>query len=105
MDNMEEVNEGGENAGNGILETFASLYCAIFRKPGSCKSLKFLVTSITFLDPETVELLAFYVLSTMFKGVCGPPEKLSLALVQCLNVLCMIMKVVHKCRERIFDAV
>ena len=64
-----------KNTGNGILETFASLYCAIFRKPGSCKSLKFLVTSITFLDPETVELLAFYVLSTMFKAGVWPARE------------------------------
>ena len=31
-----------------------------------------------FLDPETVQLLAFSILSAMFTGVYGPPEKLSL---------------------------
>ena len=43
------------------------------------KSLKIL--SITSLDPETVQLPASFILSAMFTGVCGPPGKLSLALV------------------------
>ena len=59
------------------------------------KSLKFLGTSIASLDTETVQLPAFSILSAMFTGVCGPPEKLSLALVQCLNVLRMIMKLAY----------
>ena len=32
------------------------------------------------LDPETVQLPAFSILSAMFTGACGPPEELSLAL-------------------------
>ena len=87
-DSMEEVNEGG----NGILEMFALLHCAIFHTPHFCKFLKFFGTSITSLDPETVKLLAFYILSAMFTGVCGPPEKLSLTLVPCSDVLRMIVK-------------
>ena len=66
-------------AGNG---TFAALYCAIFLTPSFRKSLKFFGTSIASLDPETVQLPVFSVLSAMFTGACGPPEKLSLALVQ-----------------------
>ena len=70
-DSMEEVNVGGKNAGNG---TFAALYCAIFRTPSFRKSLKFFGTSIASLDPETIQLPAFSILSAMFTGVCGPPE-------------------------------
>ena len=71
------------NAGNG---TFVVLYCAIFHKLNFHKSLKFFGTSIASLDPETVELPAFSILSAMFTGACDPPEKLSLTLVQRLNV-------------------
>ena len=35
------------------------------------------------------------ILSAMFTGACGPPEKLSLALVSCLYVLRMIVKLVY----------
>ena len=85
-DNMEEVNVGGKSAGNG---TSAALYCAISRTPSVCKSLKFFGTSIASLDPETVQLPAFSMLSAMFTGACGPPEKLSLALGARSNVLRM----------------
>ena len=34
-------------------------------------------------------ILAFSILSAIFTGACGPPEKLSLALVPCSNVLRM----------------
>ena len=44
------------NAGSG---TFAVLYCNIFRTPSFRKSLKFLGTSIAFLDPQTVQLPSF----------------------------------------------
>ena len=47
------------NEGNG---TFAGLYCTIFHMPSFRKS-KFFGTSITSLDPETVQLLAFSILS------------------------------------------
>ena len=67
-----------KSAGNGILETFAALYCTIFRKPNFRKSLKFFGTSIASLDPETVHLPAFSILSAMFTGACGPPENPSL---------------------------
>ena len=75
-----------KNAGNG---TFAALYCAIFRTPSFRKSLKFFGTSIASLDPETVQLPAFY--NATFTGACGPPEELSLALVLHLKVLRMIV--------------
>ena len=66
VDHMEEANVGGKiNAGNG---TFAALYCTMFRTPSFRKSLKFFGTSITSLDPETVQLPAFYILSAMFTG-------------------------------------
>ena len=61
-DSMEEVNVGGKKL------TFAALYCAIFRSPSFRKSLKFFGTSIASLDPETVQLPAFSILSAMFTG-------------------------------------
>ena len=79
------------NAGNG---TFAALYCA-FRMPSFCKSLQFFGTSIASLDPETVKLPVFCILSAMFTGECGLPEKLNLALVPCLNVLHVIVKLAY----------
>ena len=89
---MEEVNAGGKNTGNG---TFAVLYSAIFRTPSYRKSLKFFGTDIASLYPETVQLPAFSILSAMFTGACGPPEKLSLALVSRANVLRMIVKLAY----------
>ena len=62
VDSMEEVNVGGKKL------TFAALYCAIFRSPSFRKSLKFFGTSIASLDPETVQLPAFSILSAMFTG-------------------------------------
>ena len=82
----------GKNIRNG---TFAALYCAIFHTPSFRKSLKFFGTSIASLDPETVDLPAFYILSAMFKGVCGPPEKISLALMLRSCVLRTIVKLTH----------
>ena len=76
----------GKNARNTM---FAVLYCAIFRTPRFCKPLKFFRTSIASLDPETVQLLPFSILSAMFTGARGPPEKLSLALAPRSNVLRM----------------
>ena len=66
------------------------------KKKNSQISLKFFVTLIARLDPETVELPAFSILSTMFTGVCDPPEKLSLALVPCLNILRLIVKLAYR---------
>ena len=68
------------------------VYCALFRTPSFRKSLKFLGTPIASLDQETVQLSAFFILSAMFTGVCGPPEKLSLALAPRLYVLRMITR-------------
>ena len=65
-----EVNVGTKNTGNGM---FSVLHCAIFHMLSFHKSLKFFGTSIASLDPETVQLPAFYILSTMFTGACGPP--------------------------------
>ena len=78
-----------KNEGNG---TFAALYCAIFRTPSLSKSLKFFGTHIATLDPETVQLPAFSTLSAMFTGACGPPVKLSLALVPRSYVLRITVK-------------
>ena len=94
-DSMEGLNIGGKkNTRNGKL---AALYCcAIFRTPSFRRSSKFFRTSVASLDPETVQLPAFYILSAMFTGACGPPEKLSLALVPRSNVLRMIVKLVYR---------
>ena len=94
---MEEVNVSGKNpARNG---TFAPLSCAIFRTRSFRKSLNFFGTSITSLDPETVQLPAFSILSAMFTGACGPPEKLSLALLPRLHVLRMIVILAYTDKE------
>ena len=87
------MNVGGKkNAGN---RTFAALYFAIFRTPRFRNSLKFFGTSIASLDPETVQILAFSILSAMFTGACGPPEKLSVALVPRSYVLRMTVKLAY----------
>ena len=78
-----------KNAGN---NTFAALYCTIFRMPSFRNSLEFFGTSIASLDPETVQLPAFSILSAMFTGACGPTEKLGLALVPRSDVLRKIVK-------------
>ena len=90
-DSMEEVNVATRNAGNGM---FAALHCAIFCMPSFHKYLKFFWTSTAYFDPETVQLPAFFILSIMFTGVCGLPEKLSLALVLHSNVMRMNVKLV-----------
>ena len=76
-------------------DTFPALYCDIFYKPTFNKSLKFCGTSITSLDPETVQLLAFSKIAAMFTGAGAPQEKLSLALVPRTNILRMIMKLAY----------
>ena len=91
-----------KNAVNGILETFAPLY-TLFHTPRFRKFLKFFRTSIASLDPETVQLPAFSILSTMFTGACGLPEKLSLALVPRSNVLRMIVKLAYKTSLSCYD--
>ena len=88
-DSMEEVNVGHRK------RTFAALFSAIFRTPSFRKSWKFFGTSFAPLDSEIVELPAFSILSAMFTGACGPPEKLSLALMQRLNLLRMIVKLAY----------
>ena len=72
------------------------LHCtsAIFCMPCFHKYLKFFWTSTAYFDPETVQLPAFFILSIMFTGVCGLPEKLSLALVLHSNVMRMNVKLV-----------
>ena len=57
-------------------------------------NLEFLGTSIVSLDPETVQLPAFSILSAMFAGACGPPEKLSVALAPRSNIVRMIVKII-----------
>ena len=74
----------------GILSYHRLLRC-VFRTPRFVKSLKFFGTSIASLDPETIQLPAFSILSAMFIGACGPTEKLSLALAPRSNVLRMIV--------------
>ena len=66
-----------------------------FYPPCFHKTLKFFGTSIAPFDSETVELPAFSIPSAMFTGACGPPEKLSLALVPRSNVLRMIVKLAY----------
>ena len=78
-----------------MVRKLAVLYCAIFNAPSFRKSLKFCETSIASLDPETVNLLAFSILSVMFTGACGLPEKLSLALALRLNILPIIVKLAY----------
>ena len=90
VDSVEEVNVGGRKQG---MARFLSCYCITFGTPSFRKSLKFFGTSIVSLDPETVQLPAFSILSAMFTGACGPPEKLSLALVPRSDVLRMIVKI------------
>ena len=63
--------------------------CAVLR---FISYAKFFGTSVASLDPETVQLPAFSILSAMFTGACGPPEKISLALAPRSNVLRMIVK-------------
>ena len=72
---MEEVIFGGKKLA-GWCVCCAVLYCAIFNAPSFRKSLKFCETSIASLDPETVNLLMFSILSVMFTVACGLPEKL-----------------------------
>ena len=81
-DKMEEVNVGEKHAGNAVLETNAAPYFMrqVFESSSGLSSP---------LDPETVQLPAFSILSAMFTGACRPPEKLSLALVQRSYVLRM----------------
>ena len=59
------------------------------------KSLKFFSTYIASLDPETVQLPAFSILSAMLTEACGPPEKLSLVLVERSYVLRMTVKLAY----------
>ena len=84
-DKMEEVNVGEKHAGNAVLETNAAPYFMrqVFESSSGLSSP---------LDPETVQLPAFSILSAMFTGACGSPEKLSLALVRRPYVLRMIVK-------------
>ena len=86
---MEEGNVGGKK------HRKWHIWCAKFHLPRFHKFLKFFRTSIASLDPETVQLPAFYTLFAVFTGACGPPEKLSLALVPCSNVLCTIVKLCY----------
>ena len=65
-DSMEEVSVDGKKC-----SLFAALYCAVFRTPSFRKSLKLFGTSIASLDPETVQLPAFSILSAIFTGACG----------------------------------
>ena len=73
VDSVEEVNVSGEkNGGNG---TFATMYCSVFCKPSFCKSLKFFGTSIAS-GSRNSPTTSSYILSAMFTGACGSPEKL-----------------------------
>ena len=54
---IEDVNVGEKNnTGNGTFAVLCYISCRSF-----CKSSKFFGTSIASLDPETVELPAFYI--------------------------------------------
>ena len=93
-DSTEELNVGGEKEPVGNA-TFAALYYVIFCATSFCKSLNFFGTSIASLDPETLQLPAFYILSAMFTGACVSQEKLSLDLASRSNVLRMIGKLAY----------
>ena len=71
---MEEVNVGEKKhtVGNGM---FAALYYATFCMPSFRQSFKFFRTSIVSLDPETVQLRAFSILSAMFTGARLAPRE------------------------------
>ena len=93
MGDSMEVNVSGEKpTGNG---TFAVLFCAIFHMPSFHKSFQVLRDFHCLFRPETVQLPASYILSAMFAGACGLPEKQSLALVQHSNILHMIVKLAN----------
>ena len=80
----------GQNTGN---DTFSVLYCARFRIPSFHKSVELFGTSIASLDPETVELPAFSILSAMFYRSVWPAREAK-PLMPCLNVLHMIVKLI-----------
>ena len=52
---------------------FAVLYCAIFCTPRFYKSLKFFVTSITSLDPETTDIL--HTIRHVYRGSMWPTRE------------------------------
>ena len=62
----------GQNTGN---DTFSVLYCARFCIPSFHKSVELFGTSIASLDPETVELPAFSILSAMFYRSVWPARE------------------------------
>ena len=80
-DSIEEVNVGGKKT----LLRYIS-YTKFLQ------ILEVLRDSHHLLDPETVQLPAFSILSAMFTGACGPPERLSLALAPHSFILRMIAK-------------
>ena len=73
---------------------YVCMYVCMYA-PSFKKSLKFFGTSIAPSDTETVDLPAFSILFAMFRGACGPTEKLSLALEPRSNVLRMIVKLAY----------
>ena len=91
---MEEVNvAGGKKCRK--WHFFCTVLCCISYARFFYKFFKLFRTSMASLDPETVQLLTFYILSAMFTGMGGPAERLSLALVPCSNVLSMIVKLAN----------
>ena len=90
---IEEANEGREKRSKWHSRNVCSAvqrYISYATFSQILESL-FFGTSIASLDPETVEQPAFYILSAMFTGACGPSEKQSLVLVPRSNVLRMIV--------------
>ena len=94
-DSMEEVNVGAKKRRKWHSRNVCSAVLRYISYAKFRKSLTLFGTSIASLDPETVQLLAFSILSAMFTGTCDPPEKLSLALVPPLNVLRMTVKLAY----------
>ena len=90
---MEEVNVGGNKNPQEMTRllrcTALHFVSQVFANPWSSSGLP------SPLDPETVQLLAFSILSAMFTGVCGPLEKLGLALVPRSNVLRMTVQLAY----------
>ena len=60
-------------------------------------------TVITHREISKTNLFTSSMPSAMFTGACGPPEKLSLALVRCSHVLHVIVKLAYRKSERKYE--
>ena len=81
-ESMEEVNVSGEKRRKWHSRHVCSTVLCYILDATFSQILEVLRDFHRLLDPETVQLPAFSILSAMFTGTCGPPEKLSTVL-QC----------------------